>query len=358
VVEEKKEGVSVILCTYNGAERLPQTFAHLASQTVSKKINWEIIIVDNNSTDNTFSEAQEIWKTLNCKVPFYVLHQPTPGKSNALQQGIQFASYNILIICDDDNWLNNNYVSVAYEIMTENKKIGIAGGSSIGYFETKKPEWFDKYEYAFVVGKQMVSSGIANGRKYLVGAGMVIRKEIYDTLEALNHTMFLTCRKGSAVSSGGDSETCMLAIYLGYDLYYDERLIFTHFITSKRLNWSYCVKLISQGFAEPQIYFAMYDYCYQSSIKGEVADFENIIRWNRRKLLRGIINDCRGGKNFFICIRLLLRSVPGSRKEIEIKTKINKLFNLIRNKKKLNDDFNIINAFIQRLIKTEKNSAG
>ena len=47
------KGISVIVCCYNSAERLTETIKHLAGQNVPHYIPWELIVVDNASTDNT-----------------------------------------------------------------------------------------------------------------------------------------------------------------------------------------------------------------------------------------------------------------------------------------------------------------
>ncbi|RZK19240.1 MAG: glycosyltransferase, partial [Flavobacterium sp.] len=57
-----KKGVTIILCTFNGASRLPKTIEHLAKQAVVEDIPWEIIVVDNGSTDNTSVIVTQEWK--------------------------------------------------------------------------------------------------------------------------------------------------------------------------------------------------------------------------------------------------------------------------------------------------------
>src|SRR6185437_5482655 len=54
-------GVSVVICTYNGAARLPRTLAHLAAQENTGAIAWEVLVVDNASTDDTAEVARRCW---------------------------------------------------------------------------------------------------------------------------------------------------------------------------------------------------------------------------------------------------------------------------------------------------------
>ncbi len=60
-------GASVIVCCYNSAARLPHTLAHLAGQIVPEDFFWEIILVNNASTDNTVECATAIWNKLQPK---------------------------------------------------------------------------------------------------------------------------------------------------------------------------------------------------------------------------------------------------------------------------------------------------
>lgn len=350
-MQSNPNGISVIICTYNGAARLKDTLTHLSRQKVNPMLQWEVIVIDNNSRDNSFEIGTKIWKELNAAAPLKTLKEPKPGKSNALAKGISESNYDLLLICDDDNWLNENYIQLAYEHMREHPRTGVLGGQGIAFVDGPKPAWFDSYENVFAVGRQLKKSGLANKRKYLFGAGMVIRKSIYEKIDEAAHTLFLTCRKGNELSSGGDSETCLLALQLGYDLYYDERLQFTHFIPSARLHWSYCVEMISKGFANPQIYYAMYEYGFNAVAKNEEVQFENLYRWQKRKQQRILWHECNSFKKCFSAVHSILISRPGNDKEIRIKTAKNKLRYLKQHKTQLAEDFKKILVLAHKLEK-------
>src|ERR1700719_3404911 len=58
-------GVSIVVCCFNSASRLSeafaQTLAHLAAQETTAETRWEVIVVDNASTDDTAQVAQKSW---------------------------------------------------------------------------------------------------------------------------------------------------------------------------------------------------------------------------------------------------------------------------------------------------------
>ncbi len=72
-------GVSVIICCYNSSSRLIPTLNHLAKQEITRHIRWEIVVVNNSSTDNTAEVAIETWKQHNVAVPLYIVDEPVSG---------------------------------------------------------------------------------------------------------------------------------------------------------------------------------------------------------------------------------------------------------------------------------------
>src|SRR5690348_8092021 len=79
-LSEQQLGISVVICTYNGAERLPQTLAHLAAQEDTGTIAWEVLVVDNASTDDTAEVARRCWPA-DAPAPLRVVGEPRMGLS-------------------------------------------------------------------------------------------------------------------------------------------------------------------------------------------------------------------------------------------------------------------------------------
>lgn len=341
-----KEGVSVVVCCYNSATRLPETLRHLCSQQVPLSISWEIIVVDNNSTDNTYEVALAIWESFNKAVPFKIVREPKQGLTYARATGVQEAQFEYIIFCDDDNWLEKNYVHYAYCIMNENKKIGVLGGQSEAVCEADKPFWFDRFQNAYAVGKPLQASGIANARTYLAGAGMVIRKCALQLMQQFSFKQLLTDRKGKELSSGGDVELCLVTMFLGYDLYFDERLKFVHFIPVQRLSWKYCVEMMTKGHSIPQIYFHFYLHCYHTLFNNREPRFADGYRSLTNSLMKNVARNFVYPKNFWKSFKCLIRTEPGSKKEIEVKSTINKLRYLLINKKALRVQFATVKALL------------
>ena len=238
-------GVSVVICTYNGGRLLPKTLKHLAQQQVPEEVKWEVLVVDNASTDNTQVVICDVWADGKSTVPLTVLYQAKPGLTHARQMAMENATYEFVLFCDDDNWLAPNYVAAAYALMARHPDIGALGGCGELVFESKAPLWARGHGM-FANGPQAQASGkVKNNVVY--GAGSVIRKSAYDKLSKANFSPLLTDRMGVCLSAGGDYELCYNLALAGYSIWYEDQLRFKHFMPSGRLSWDYTIRLIKEG---------------------------------------------------------------------------------------------------------------
>src|SRR5688572_4707126 len=103
-------GCSIIICCHNSSKKLPHTLMGIATQNVSNLV-CELILVDNNSTDDTAAIASEIWRQLGHPFPLMIANENRPGLIYARKAGINLASNEIILFCDDDNWLPQDYAS-------------------------------------------------------------------------------------------------------------------------------------------------------------------------------------------------------------------------------------------------------
>jgi glycosyltransferase involved in cell wall biosynthesis len=109
------DGVSVIICTHNGATRLPATLAHLKVQK-PPIAPWEVLLIDNASSDATAEVARSCWQ--NGPAPLRVVQEPCLGVRYARERGLAEAKYSFLGFVDDDNWVADDWVRSAYEIVS------------------------------------------------------------------------------------------------------------------------------------------------------------------------------------------------------------------------------------------------
>ncbi len=279
-------GVSIVVCCYNSADRLPETLEHIAHQKVEDCILWEVIIVNNHSSDNTVEVARNLWDTYGCTAPFRIVDEPKSGLSHAREKGFAEALYQYVLFCDDDNWLDQNYVQIASEIMSANPQVGVLGGQGEAVCAVEPPEWFEKYKSIYAVGKQAEKSeDVTDSRGYVYGAGTVVNRAAWSVLKRKGFQYFLTDRKNKSLSSGGDSEFCAAARLVGFRIFYAETLKFKHFIPEERLCWNYCRKMF-KGFAGAAIPLQVYNYVFETRTLGS---FEEL----KQQLKSGLTHDIK-----------------------------------------------------------------
>jgi glycosyltransferase involved in cell wall biosynthesis len=280
--------VSIVICCYNSASRLPQTIQHLLAQEVPKSLLWEVIVVDNACTDDTAQVARTLWPG-DAQAKLRVVSEPEPGLSNARRKGFEEAQYDLLSFVDDDNWVAPNWVRLVSEIMSAHPEVGALGGRTKAVFEDEPPWWFECFQQQFVVGEQQEKTGyISFDRGYLWGAGLTIRKSAWKGMVARGFQSLLSGRKGQILVSGEDNEISHALILSGWKLYYDSDLCLRHFMASNRLNWNYLRKL-NRGHGITRVGLEPYEFALKRSTPGLPLICGRIWVWQAFKTLGKVI---------------------------------------------------------------------
>jgi len=246
-------GVSVIICCYNSGWIIERCLSALIQQKVSQTLNWEIIIINNASIDNTVIIANNVLQSSN--IDYSIIDETTPGLLSARKRGVKHAKYSYIIFCDDDNILCEKYVQTMYEIMQSDQSIGAYGGRGVAEFENTPDNIILKFISSYAIGSQ--KENISN--KYLYGAGICVRRDVL--LQVYKHHNFqLTGRCGKKLLAGDDSEMVKSIILKGYKIQCNDEIIFTHVLTAKRLTYQYlCNMMAGFGFSAPVLF--VYDMC-------------------------------------------------------------------------------------------------
>ncbi|MGY3054252.1 cellulose synthase/poly-beta-1,6-N-acetylglucosamine synthase-like glycosyltransferase [Pedobacter sp. UYEF25] len=241
-----QKGITIIICTYNGVERLGQTLYHISQLTVPSNIKIELILADNNSSDDSTGFSKEEWIRLGVSnIALNTISETKPGKLYALQKAIYSASFEYLIICDDDNWLAKDYlIRVLYNF--ENRpNIAAFGGQGLAVTDALElPKWFRNYAYA--VGAQSKVDGIMKPGSVLWGAGLATRKTLYKEMYQ-NFPSIIPTSKFNILSAE-DTEYCLRLAIKGYRLWYDSEMIYQHFIPKFKLTEKFFEEKLLRGF--------------------------------------------------------------------------------------------------------------
>lgn len=276
------DGISIIICTYNGKNKLEETL--LAIMNLKASCTWELIIVDNASNDQSGLFSASLLK--DSSIDWRVLKEIKPGLLNARLCGLRASKYDFLLYCDDDNILDENYLKIGYNIIKNNLKLGALGGSGIPVFETTRPYWFDQYSHSFAVGPQANLDGkMIEYPSELYGAGIFFRKKPLLYFLDKGFKSVLSGRKGNSLISGEDVEWCYLVQLAGYDIWYDHSLKFKHLMPNQRMNWEYYLRL-KQGISSSVCRLLSY-HCIFMKPKSGLVFFS--IQWFKRMFFSSLI---------------------------------------------------------------------
>lgn len=254
--------VSIIICFYNAGEKLIPTLEHIKKLNISGFSGVELVLVDNNSNDNSCQIIQEQLSNFS-GFAWKVVHESKPGLSNARMCGIKNATYSILLFCDDDNWLSSEYLQIGVRIMKNNTTIAVLGGKGEATSTFPLPHWFSENEAYYAVGTQNEKSGrIIKSQASVYGAGMFVRKAAFLDITQKGFHFFNLGRTKGKLTSGEDSEMCLAFHIAGYEIWYESSLDFIHYIEPKRLQIQHFKKL-QMGISESRFITRFYlDYIH------------------------------------------------------------------------------------------------
>ncbi len=134
--------VTVAIPTYNSAARISQVLEALRHQVNLEKIRWEIIIIDNNSRDNTAQVIKDYQQNWQQNYPLEYYFEERQGPAFARERGIKEAKGIYVACLDDDNIPAPDWVAAAYEFGNKHPQAGAFSGQIHGEFEVEPPDNF------------------------------------------------------------------------------------------------------------------------------------------------------------------------------------------------------------------------
>jgi glycosyltransferase involved in cell wall biosynthesis len=223
--------LSVVVCTYNRAAVLSDLLKTLSNQTVDASV-YDIIVVDNNSTDETRTVVETFQQgRSNLSYQF----EARQGLSHARNRGWRVAGCDYVAYVDDDCTVPPHWVARAIEVI-QRVSPGVFGGPYEAYYNSSKPRWFkDSYESVSLGSDARV---LEEG-EYLNGTNIVFRRSLLETLDGFDTRFGMV---GDTL--GYAEETALLrAIRREYPrgaIYYDPRLCVSHLVRPEKmtLRWT------------------------------------------------------------------------------------------------------------------------
>ncbi len=238
--------ISIIVCTYNRIQYLPKTLLELKNQSVNNE-SYEVLIVDNNSTDGTWSVCEKILddKTYD---NFRLISEPNQGLSYARNRGVKESTGELIVFLDDDAFPVPIYLESITSFFSIKNNIFCAGGKILPLYE-KKPKWMNRFLnplFAFQDKGDAIKTFGTN--EFPIGANMIFEKSIFD-----KYGLFRTDlgRKGNDMGAGEEKDFINRLRKGGERLIYLPEAEVTHVIPENRVSDSYIRKqAIGSGLSE------------------------------------------------------------------------------------------------------------
>lgn len=268
--------ISVAICTFNGAKRIPEVLTAIARQQNIDPSEFEIILIDNASTDETkcvFKLFTEQNPDLLCRYLF----ESTPGLGFARNLAFREAAGKWICFVDDDNILASNFLSAALRYANSGIKIGTLGGKSVARLSSPPPEWFDSVKNGLAIWDGGEVQRQLNFGERQFGAGLIVNAEIGKIVA--DEPWILGGRTKNSLIAGEDSELFLKISRLGWKHWYAPELVFEHVIPDNRLTLQYLKELFgSFGATHLLLCPYYYPYCESKNISIIIILFSAILK--------------------------------------------------------------------------------
>lgn len=243
---------TVAIPCYNGEKNLPRLFQYLllCDRHISLyPINvpnfiWEIIVVDNDSSDGTASiiHAQQSQWSAGCQLRY--CFEPRRGAAFARQKAVEEARGELIGFLDDDNLPKSDWIVQAVSFAHLHPKVGAFGSQIHGLFE-KQPEFDIKKLACFLAIIERGDRAFCYQpyKKILPpSAGLVVRREAW--LESVPPCLVLNYKGREEGLASEDIEALIHIQQAGWEVWYNPAMVIEHYMPSWRLEKDYLLSVM------------------------------------------------------------------------------------------------------------------
>ena len=235
--------ISIIICTYNREKYIRPLLESIAKNDYPTT-DYEIVLVDNNCTDNTHGVCEQ-FAAAHKEVAFCYVIEPEQGLSAARNKGIKEAKGDIIIYVDDDALVDSDYIRIYAEHFAVYPDTMAAGGPIEPLYETKEPSWMSPYTKALLTAWMNYGTQVReypNGR-YPGGGNAAYRKEVFDRVGLFNTELG---RKGNLLLASEEKDIFDKMKALGMKVLYLPTPVLHHCIPQAKLEEDYFNRLTLQ----------------------------------------------------------------------------------------------------------------
>lgn len=232
--------LSVIICTYNREKYIYNVLKSIAENDFPYN-NYEILLINNNCTDNTAAECQR-FKADFPSVNFREFVETNQGLSHARNRGIKESKGDILVYVDDDALVNREYLRTFADFFVNNSEAYAAGGPIIPRYETEEPKWMSYYIKCLLTGYKYKGNKVVEflSGDFPGGGNAAYRKEVFDKVGLYNVDLG---RKGDSLVGAEEKDIFDKMRTRQMRFFYLPTAILYHIIPEKKLSTDYFNRL-------------------------------------------------------------------------------------------------------------------
>lgn len=235
---DKHTKISVAVCTYNRAESLRLTLDSMVSLKGHQSIPWELLIIDNNSSDATRAVVHDYQQVL----PIQYYFEAEQGLSAARNRALAEFSGDVLLFTDDDVRVSDGWLEAYARGISEFPGQGFFGGQVKPLWSKGKPRWL-RDENMPLIGGLLVSYQNGNENYRMgesaplpFGASFGVRRNLAEKVGQFRTDLGVI---GNKLGRGEESDYLERAVNMGFFGAYVGQAVCLHEVDYDRLKISY-----------------------------------------------------------------------------------------------------------------------
>ena len=294
--------ISVILCTRNRSNSLSAALESLLNQEIGGLCQYEIIVVDNHSTDRTKEVIEGYIEKFGDRIRY--AFESEPGLSCARNKGVKEAQGRVIAFTDDDCIIDRHWIAMIYACAQETDFDGL-GGRILPKYPSNTPAWI-RANADLICGPVLNHDFGEETKKYVLsmgsifGANMAFKKEMFE-----KHGHFREDLGAGRGTMGEDTEFYDRLSKKSSKLYYCGKVLVWHPAVKERMTLGYIARW-NIGYGR---------YCvvkHDGQIEQNIASYWGIPRYLFRELVERFIKlifSCLNSRKFLTHWVFLFREI-------------------------------------------------
>lgn len=228
--------ISLIITTYNRSAQLVTALESVVNQDLCPS-QWECIVVDNRSTDDTAARfAAFAREHTDCRLQ--LVREEQQGLSHARNRGIAEAQGRIIAFIDDDEWIDPHFLSAYVELFDHRPQAMAAGGPIVAEYPDGRPAWMSAYPEIAIANVMDFGDRMRPFPKHRIpgGGNMACRREVFAECGDFNIRLG---RTGQQLAGGEESELFERIRLRGWTPWYAPQALMHHVIPASKLTETY-----------------------------------------------------------------------------------------------------------------------